>query len=273
MKGNNILSDKAILLLLIPLLLALACVVISFLLSSGCFVPPGVMVDGYAAANVETWEDLDGDGERDPEEPPLPWVKFDYDSMTDSHGQGTWGRFKPGCACRCWEDETIYVEVPYGYRATTPIGVGLTGNHLTYAFGFQRDESIELPSFPGEPDWYKAFLYERFDLVDFHYEKNESCIYLSFNDMGKSEIGFYETIFETFHEIPLYGSGYPSGLYIGADTDADIYNIKIYVVSTGDTVLCDMRRTGRYTSPQTILASYCEQEQPKPFIPSSNRRE
>lgn len=114
-----------------------------------CSPPPGLMVDGETAATVLTWEDLNGNGTWDSGEPPLSGVtaKLSFASRMPSSGTPTGeagqihlAEFRAGCACKCWEGEFVAVDVPAGYRATTPTMVELVGPNLEYSFGFQLIE-------------------------------------------------------------------------------------------------------------------------------------
>ena len=103
-----------------------------------CFPPPHVIVDGYVSAQVVVWQDLDQDGQRDDQEPPIAGVKariISSEVMTDSDGVAQVVEFKSGCACRCWKSARISIEVPTGYEPTTQISYDLTGQDLPYAFG------------------------------------------------------------------------------------------------------------------------------------------
>lgn len=109
-----------------------------------CAPPLGVMVDGVARANVYTWLDENGNGISDPGESPLPGVEIVYPALskpTNEQGQAETSQFKPGCACKCWENEYVAVRAPEGYQATTPLRLELTGETGLYSFGFERVES------------------------------------------------------------------------------------------------------------------------------------
>jgi hypothetical protein len=127
------------------LLIVIACVGYSsgFFFRAGilpCNPPPGIAVDGVAMAKVLTWNDLNGNGVIDADEPPLPGITIEIGyppSLTKADGQGIATQFKPGCACECWKGEIVSAETPSGYRATTPAELPLTGDDRTYQFGFQ----------------------------------------------------------------------------------------------------------------------------------------
>ncbi len=119
-----------------------------------CYVPPDVAVDGFANANVQAWDDLNGDGRKGNEEPPLQNVLvimvptgYVYNpepppisavQETDKNGMTTVSDFRPGCACNCWTDRAVAAWGPQGYEATTPTLVALTMSDGTVNFGFRK---------------------------------------------------------------------------------------------------------------------------------------
>lgn len=169
----------------------------------GCAQFPGTTVDGYASAEVETWHDLDGDGERGQDEPPLPWVTVHMayeQTLTDSSGRGTVGVFKPGCTRRCWQGESVSVQVPPGYRPTTPASVDLAGPEDIYGFGFQAEAGTELASTPGEPEWAQAFRNRGLGLVALDYDESQDRLELSFGPEGSSDADvFFRDVFDVVH--------------------------------------------------------------------------
>lgn len=235
------------------LTVAVACAgVFSLLGVSGCASPPGAAVDGYASAQVETWYDADGDGEKDPGESPLPWVTIQmaYErSITDSNGQGTVGVFKPGCARKCWKGESVLVVVPPGYRATTPTEMGLTGPEDTYAFGFQPEEGAEPPTFPDEPDWARAFINRGQAPVEFDYDADEGRLAVAFETGGSpDQDALYGDIFEvirTLREIE----------------GVSVERVEITNLPSGPVVVCEMSEVEAWTgkiSPAEIVSTYCQ---------------
>ncbi len=132
---------------------------------------PRVFVDGGVFAEVYTWLDLNGDGLRDAGEPPLPGVGVvilegseypvpeafarlhsshtdEGEVITDENGRAHPGIFMPGgCGGDCVHGYLVAVEVPVGYRPTTPVVAGyLPGTPVPftesgipfYKFGFQK---------------------------------------------------------------------------------------------------------------------------------------
>lgn len=105
--------------------------------------PPQIMVDGMALARVYTWYDSNENGLVDSGETALPNVTIAYPfssptQLTDPKGYAETGQLKPGCTCKCWQQEYVEVVAPEGYRATTPLRQNLTGDHLVYQFGFVK---------------------------------------------------------------------------------------------------------------------------------------
>jgi hypothetical protein len=172
----------------------------------GCNPPPGIAVDGETVAKVLTWNDLNGNGIMDASEPPLPWITIYVGyplSLTMADGQGVASQFAPGCACRCWTDKTVSAQTPPGYRATTPTEVPLTGDDDTYQIGFQAEDNARLPSFPGEPDWYQAFLNHGLNLVAFH-RPSSTWLMISLKDTvdeHETEADRYRKLFEVMNGL------------------------------------------------------------------------
>jgi hypothetical protein len=229
------------------------CAGVFFLLGvPGCVSPPGAAVDGYASAEVETWYDADGDGERGPDESPVPWVTIhmDYErSITDSSGRGRVGVFKPGCARRCWEGESVSVVVPPGYRATTPTEVDLTGAEDTYAFGFQPEAGPEPPALPDEPDWAQAFINRGLDLVDFHYDVGGNRLAVAFDtEDNPDQDALYGDIFEMIRTLRKI-----EGI--------SVEEVEITNLPSGPIVVCEMSHVEAWMGkipPAEIVSTYCQ---------------
>jgi hypothetical protein len=106
-----------------------------------CSPPPNMSVDGMIRGKAYAFLDKNQNGKPDEEEEPLPNVKIAYpyelrQPITDAEGFASVGRFKPGCECKCWNDEYIEVEAIKGYCNTTPLKLDMTGDDQTYYFGF-----------------------------------------------------------------------------------------------------------------------------------------
>ena len=127
-----------------------------------CFVMPGAVADGVAIAHVIAFQDLNGNGIQDENEPPLPSVMtaigysdegynenlfintspgIDNSAMlTDQDGQAKLFMFMPGCACYCSNGMAVMADAPSGYRATTPLIFNLTNDeNEIYKFGFIKN--------------------------------------------------------------------------------------------------------------------------------------
>jgi len=218
---------------------------------SGCVFPPGAAVDGYASARVETWRDADGDGERDADESPLPWVTIQMAyarSITDSSGRGTVGIFKPGCARWCWQDEAISVMVPSGYRATTPTEVELTGAEDGYVFGFRMDGAAEPFALAGVPDWAHAFLNRGLDLVDLGYDVGDQRLVLTFDTSDSpDQNAFYGDVFDVARSLQEV-------------VGISVVQIEIISLPSGSVGVCDLSQVETWMGklpPAEVVSTYC----------------
>jgi hypothetical protein len=232
----------------------MACAGVLLLVSvAGCsLLPVGTAVDGYASAQVETWHDLDGDGKIDADESPLPWVtiRMAYEqSMTDSQGQGTVGVLKPGCVRKCWQGETVSVQVPPGYRATTPMEVELTGPEEGYAFGFEPEAGAELTLSPDEPDWAKAFHNRGLDLVELRYDEGDGLLELRL-DTGDSpgDDAFYRDIFGVIELLKSIEG-------------VSVKRLEVTSLPSNQVAACEMSEVEAWIGkipPAEIIATYCQ---------------
>jgi hypothetical protein len=224
--------------------------------ASGCAFPfGGAAVDGYASADVETWRDADGDGQRDPDEAPFPWVtiQMSYErSITDSEGRGAVGVFKPGCARECWKDEAVSVMVPPGYRATTPTEVGLTGAKDDYAFGFQPEESTQSLTLPDEPGWVWAFVNRGLDVVDLDFDADKNRLTVAFDSGGSmDEDTLYGEIFDVIDTLKEIES-------------VSVEQVEIASLPSGPVVVCEMSQVDGWVGkipPAEIVSTYCRREE------------
>jgi hypothetical protein len=126
-----------------------------------CYQPYGVAIDGQSSAHVTTWNDLNANGTRESNEPPLQKIivliaqnEYSYDSnspptlqseldnnilqVTDNQGIANVWDFKPGCVCKCWNGDAVLAWSPPEYKPTTPTKVNLTQDDQTVAFGFHK---------------------------------------------------------------------------------------------------------------------------------------
>jgi len=154
---------------------------------------------------------LNSNGNVDKGEPPLAWITIDMlngykPSITGADGIGIVDKFKPGCICECWKNEEVLVVVPPGFKATTPTQFKLAEENITYNFGFIVDESIERPSFQGEPDWYQAFINRGLVLSAFHYIQlvRQLEITLTTNTGGFNWEQSYQHTFDVIDNLNSY---------------------------------------------------------------------
>lgn len=220
--------------------------------AAGCVFPPGAAVDGYASAAVETWHDADGDAQRDAGEAPLPWVTVGmaYErSITDSGGKGRVTLFKPGCARRCWQGESLLVEVPPGYRATGPTELNLTGSEDAYAFGFQSEKETQPRTFPGQPDWARAFINRGLDLVDFDYDADKHRLAVGLEAGGSPD------------QDALYGDIFDVILTLRAIEGITVEGLEITSLPSGPVAVCDMSQVETWMGkmrPAEIVSDHCQ---------------
>lgn len=241
------------------LLLAICAGVFYLFITPGCSYPPGAVADGYASANVQTWNDSDEDGEKDAEESPLPWVtvQMAYElSITDSRGQGTVAVFKPGCAHKCWEGESVSVLVPPGYRATTPVEMDLTGEDRTYAFGFRREQGTQPLSFPNEPDWFQAFPNRGLDLTTFHYSVDDKRLAVSLDSTSSPDKNaFYRDVFDVIRTLKRI-----EGILV--------QEVEITAIPSDNVAVCELQQVEEFldrVAPVEIVSTYCQHaESPGP---------
>ena len=114
-------------------------------ITAGCTSPlttPYIAVDGFADGEVFVWFDENANGMVDSGEKPLSRVLVGIgypNTFTEENGKASVGEFMAGCANDCWKGEKVYVDVPQGYKPTTPTEYPLTGYEQTYQFGFALD--------------------------------------------------------------------------------------------------------------------------------------
>lgn len=221
-----------------------------------CFPPPGLAVDGIAIAKSFTWNDLNGNGNLDKEEPPLAWVTIDIfngdgPSITGADGKGSVEKFKPGCVCGCWISEEVSIVIPPGFKATTPTQLKLRGENITYNFGFIVDDSISRPYFSGEPEWYQAFINRGLAISAFHYTEPDGnlMIALSNNTGGFDREQSYGHIFNIIDNL---------------EESSDIGIRRLQITTEGHTATCKMNVVRKWVwkiSYTDIISSYCKHSQ------------
>ena len=237
---------------LTALVLAAGAGLISLFGVAGCAFLPGATGDGYASAQVYTWQDADGDGQQDPDEAPLAWVTIQMGyarSITDANGQGMVGVIKPGCARRCWEGEVVSVQVPPGQRATTPTDLGLTGQEVSYGFGFQQAAGAPRLSFPGEPDWFHAFSNRGLDLTAFHYAGDAQRLTLTMNAPNSA-----------VHDA-LYADIFDVVLTLRKGGGVALESVEITGLPAGEVTVCQISTLEEWSgklSAAEIVARYCQ---------------
>lgn len=217
-----------------------------------CSPPPGIMVDGMATADVFTWHDLNSNGIQEAGEPPFPWVTVGFvsdhsPSITNDNGWGQVGAFKPGCACDCWEHESISVIIPQKYNATTATQVELTGQTEPYHFGFVAKENKQPITFQGEPDWYQAFINRGLNLTTFNYAVSTRQLTVSFDmETEQDPRETYREIFEIINQLH--------------DLNIIIQQLELTISSLDHTVVCQwetIRRQMGIISPSEIIEYHC----------------
>jgi hypothetical protein len=173
--------------------------------SDPCYVPPDVAVDGAVFATIKIWNDLNGNGEWDNGERPLPWVTLYSEAdatFTDTNGEVPFYSFRPGCPCNCWKGTSVSVKTPFNYQATTPVEYELTSNDQTFFFGFRLVDGAQVVLFPGEPDWFQLFTNQGILLTSFHYNSEEKNLIVEINNSAEQDIEqLYSVLFWTIYDL------------------------------------------------------------------------
>ncbi len=107
-----------------------------------CYPPPWVSEDGVATAEVHVFYDANQNGAHDDGERSLPNIQVNMGpefAITDENGLGTVYLFKEGCPCKCSRNETLNIQVPSGWAATTPTQILLTGEDVISNFGLIKN--------------------------------------------------------------------------------------------------------------------------------------
>jgi hypothetical protein len=222
-----------------------------------------VMVDGMAVAHVYSWHDIDGNGLVDEGEPPIPWVtiKVAYpDYLTGSDGWGYAYEFMPGCAKDCWRGETVEVKTPPGYELTTPNIYPLTGNEVDYYFGFKIIDEKQIISFPGEPDWYKAFTHRGANVIEFHV-KGDS-LEITLDQEGTILDDYYPYLYEEEFFNRWFFDDFVFDVILSLDRDygVNIDKVEITLLPGGEVYNCAFAVIWFYdgTIPANeIITKYC----------------
>jgi hypothetical protein len=151
-------TKKWVIYSIITVIASILLIVLLFVVNSS---PIFCCADGFANAKVFTWLDLNANGQVDQGEPPLENVAamlirfeqyplkqvfedihsktyFEGEGITDIKGTTNLFIFMPGCTRHCWDGYSVAVEVPSGYKPTTPIMYVLENNDLKFDFGFEK---------------------------------------------------------------------------------------------------------------------------------------
>ena len=185
------------------------------------------------------------------------WVNIDIIAwettfISGSDGKASDGNLKPGCACNCWVSESIKVVIPYGYRATPPTHVDLTGKETAYTFGFRLQDEIQQLSFPNEPDWFRAFINRWVILTAFHYSSIDNHLAITLKSSIAQDIeGTYDDIFNIISELS-YSNIAIQQISIATNTTSEVTNCEPDVVHKWSGMI----------SYSEIVASYCQHSQP-----------
>ncbi len=209
------------------------------------------MADGQAEATIQTWEDLNGNGLYDTNEPPLPWVtvQMSYErTITNANGEGFVSVFQPGCRNKCWEGETILVIIPPGYLITTPIQYPLTGQETPYQFGFQLQDTDLIHTYPPEQEWLSSFTNRMLPILQLDYQEEGNKLSLQLDSLSiRDAEELYRDIFDVIQEL--------------RNSKIIIQQINITTTSSEESVIClpdDVSAHEGMISYTEILATYCQ---------------
>ena len=106
-----------------------------------CAAPPWVKTDGYVTTHFYVWFDKNANAIQDEGEPAFRGVTVHLGTetaRTSQKGAAQVWLFRPGCACNCWDGVKAWIDLPKGYRATTPLEVMLSEQEETVTFGLAR---------------------------------------------------------------------------------------------------------------------------------------
>jgi hypothetical protein len=106
-----------------------------------CAAPPWVQTDGYVKTDFYVWYDKNANAIQDEGEPAFRGVTVHLGNemgRTSQKGTAEMWLFRPNCVCRCWEGVKAWIDLPQGYRATTPLEVMLSEADQLVTFGLTR---------------------------------------------------------------------------------------------------------------------------------------
>jgi ligand-binding sensor domain-containing protein len=192
---------------IVPLLLIAICIV-AFLIPQLIWMiryggmPIAAMTGGFLVdcawdATAQAWVDLDHNGKRDQNDPPLPGVMFHVDDILNKYvdvagrtGLSNWkGESKlsvwlPGCPSARFE---IYPDTPPGYRPISEmrIAANVRSSGKTFTFGFaQLDTMPTITPRPPTPicESFRLGISNRYDITDITVAPDGSVWVATFND-------------------------------------------------------------------------------------------
>lgn len=103
-----------------------------------CYPPPWVSVDGAVKVEVYAFYDANQNGSPDEGERSLPNIEAslgEKTKITNQEGKTTLYLFKEGCACKCGKNESVSIQVPLSWEATTPTIIRLKESETQVNFG------------------------------------------------------------------------------------------------------------------------------------------
>jgi len=105
-----------------------------------------VSSDCAVTGNIFVWLDKNANGRVDFGEKPLPDISVGIDSptaRTDEQGRAMGSKFPVCCESECWRGHSAVIEIPKGYKATTPTQIPVTSmsgkKDKQYKFGLMVD--------------------------------------------------------------------------------------------------------------------------------------
>jgi hypothetical protein len=194
-------------------------------------------VDGYSSGTLITFIDTNENQILDAGESPLPFVSgegdFDF-FVTNKEGKFTTYQFKPGCCNGCWHGSYITVNVPTGYRPTTPLNHEFTGNDVYYYSGFIQIKPIDYPKNIDKYPWITGFINNGLVISSFTYN---SCCSLTLEIDPKDTTNDIDL--QNYDEMRNFLKKYIFEV-IDSLNDEVIYvnQIQIKLISTGETFTC-----------------------------------
>ncbi len=103
-----------------------------------CYPPPWVSVDGAVKVEVYAFYDVNQNGIPEAGERALPNIEIQLEKKTkttNQDGQAMLYLYKEGCACKCGKGESVTMQVPLNWQATTPTTIPLKESVIQVDFG------------------------------------------------------------------------------------------------------------------------------------------